>query len=49
VIDRFQDTYVFPLRDTTFEGVRAKIPYKYKDLLVAEYGKDSLTNTDFNG
>ncbi|KAJ9151917.1 Protein MNN4 [Pleurostoma richardsiae] len=44
----YRDTYIFPLRDTVFEGIPAKIPYKFKDLLENEYGKKSLTNTDFN-
>ncbi|KAB5549681.1 mannosylphosphorylation protein [Coniochaeta sp. 2T2.1] len=44
----FRDTYVYPLRRTTFEGVPAKIPYRYKDFLVSEYGEDALNNTDFH-
>ena len=42
VTDRFQDTSLFPLRDTIFEGVPAKIPYRYADLLREEYGEKSL-------
>lgn len=44
----FRDTYLYPLRKTTFEGVAAKIPYKYKEFLAGEYGADALVNTDFN-
>lgn len=44
----YRDTYVFPLRDTTFEGVPCKIPYRYQDMLQAEYGKNALTNTEFH-
>ncbi|KAM7195081.1 LicD family domain containing protein [Naviculisporaceae sp. PSN 640] len=44
----FHDTAIFPLRETTFEGVAAKIPYKYQQLLVEEYGKQALTRTHFN-
>ncbi|KAL1844951.1 hypothetical protein VTK73DRAFT_1449 [Phialemonium thermophilum] len=44
----YRDTYLYPLRDTTFEGVPAKIPYKYKALLAAEYGLKSLVNKDFH-
>ncbi|KAM0335391.1 hypothetical protein ACHAQA_000436 [Verticillium albo-atrum] len=40
----FRDTFLFPLLDTTFEGVKAKIPYKYKDFLISEYGKESLSD-----
>ncbi|EAA36077.2 hypothetical protein GE21DRAFT_1267 [Neurospora crassa] len=43
----FRDTYIFPLRDTIFEGVAAKIPYRYKDLLAKEYGDWSLTLKEF--
>ncbi|KAK4229759.1 mannosylphosphorylation protein [Podospora fimiseda] len=41
-----KDTFLFPLRDTTFEGVPAKIPYRYRELLAAEYGVDALIKGD---
>lgn len=44
----YRDTYIFPLRDTVFEGAPAKIPYRYKEVLQAEYGERSLTNTDYH-
>jgi hypothetical protein len=47
IIDHIQESYIFPLRDTFFEGQAAKIPYAYSEVLVAEYGKASLTNTHF--
>jgi hypothetical protein len=43
-----QDTYLYPLWDTTFEGVPAKVPYKYREFLIGEYGEDALRNPDFN-
>ncbi|TQN72877.1 Protein MNN4 [Colletotrichum shisoi] len=43
----FRDTYLYPLLDTTFEGVKAKIPYKYREMLVAEYGEKALTDKEF--
>jgi phosphorylcholine metabolism protein LicD len=43
-----QDTYLYPLRETTFEGVTAKIPYKYRDFLAGEYGEKALSNTEYN-
>lgn len=43
-----KDTYLYPLRDTTFEGVSVKIPYSYKEMLAAEYGEKALTNKFFN-
>lgn len=44
-----QDTYVFPLRETKFEGVSAKIPYRYEDMLVSEYGRRAVTQKAFAG
>ncbi|KAF4628343.1 hypothetical protein G7Y89_g9808 [Cudoniella acicularis] len=43
----YRDTYVFPLRDTFFEGTPAKIPFAYKEILEAEYHAKALTLTDF--
>jgi len=45
----YRDTYIFPLRDTFFEGTPAKIPFAYKELLEAEYREKALTLTDFEG
>ncbi|EWZ43111.1 hypothetical protein FOCG_01997 [Fusarium oxysporum f. sp. radicis-lycopersici 26381] len=45
----FKDKYIFPLLDTTFEGVQAKIPYRYKEILASEYGKGALSKTDYHG
>jgi len=43
----YRESYIFPLRDTFFEGQAAKIPYAYSEVLAAEYGKGSLTNTRY--
>ncbi|KAH6669550.1 LicD family-domain-containing protein [Halenospora varia] len=43
----YRDTYIFPLRDTFFEGTPAKIPFAYKEVLEAEYHQKALTLTDF--
>lgn len=40
---------MFPLRDTTFEGVACKIPYRYDEILAAEYGQKALNMTKFHG
>ncbi|KAF4965178.1 hypothetical protein FSARC_6996 [Fusarium sarcochroum] len=45
----FKDKYVFPLLDTTFEGLPAKIPYRYQEILASEYGSAALSKTDFHG
>jgi len=47
--DNRQDTYIFPLRDTFFEGTPAKIPFAYKEILEAEYRQKALTQVDFEG
>jgi hypothetical protein len=44
-----QDSYIFPLRDTVFEGAPAKIPFAYKEILEAEYRSKALTLQDFEG
>ncbi|KAF2440037.1 hypothetical protein P171DRAFT_320196, partial [Karstenula rhodostoma CBS 690.94] len=36
---------IFPLRMSVFEGVPAKIPYAYQELLAEEYGDGSLVRT----
>jgi len=45
----YRDSYIFPLRDTFFEGAPAKIPFAYKEILEAEYKKKALTLADFEG
>ncbi|KAK2048146.1 hypothetical protein LZ31DRAFT_490625 [Colletotrichum somersetense] len=42
-----RNVFLNPLLETTFEGVKAKIPYNYKEMLVSEYGEKALTNKDF--
>lgn len=44
-----QDTYLYPLLETTFEGVPCKIPYGYKEMLASEYDEKALKNTHFHG
>jgi phosphorylcholine metabolism protein LicD len=44
---RLEDIY--PLRETLFEGTKAKIPYNYKTILSEEYGQRSLILAQYNG
>jgi hypothetical protein len=44
----YNTTQIFPLRQTTFEGVPVKVPYAYQDLLVSEYGEKSLIDTVYH-
>lgn len=46
-LTRAQDTYLFPLLDTEFEGAPVKVPYKYQDMLAAEYGQDALSKVQY--
>jgi hypothetical protein len=46
---QFDEGYVFPLRETYFEGQKAMIPWAYEEILVAEYGEDALSNTVYEG
>lgn len=39
---------LYPLRSSTYEGVPAKIPYKYDEMLVKEYGNSSLSAVEFH-
>ncbi|KAF3491942.1 uncharacterized protein GIQ15_01459 [Arthroderma uncinatum] len=38
---------IYPLRETTCEGVLAKVPFNYVDILITEYGNDSLRRTEY--
>jgi hypothetical protein len=40
---------LYPMRETMFEGVRAKVPYNYDKILVDEYREKALIDTEFNG
>ncbi|KAF2224879.1 LicD family-domain-containing protein [Elsinoe ampelina] len=38
---------IFPLRESVFEDTPALIPYAYTEILMEEYGPNSLTNKDY--
>lgn len=40
---------LYPLQETTFEGVRALVPNAFEGILRAEYGRQSLEATHFEG
>ncbi|KNG50358.1 mannosylphosphate transferase [Stemphylium lycopersici] len=46
---RYQTTELYPMRETMFEGVVAKVPYNYDKILVDEYKEKALTVTEFHG
>ena len=39
---------IFPLRETVFEGVAARVPFAYAEVLTEEYGSEALSRTEFN-
>lgn len=39
---------IFPLRETHFEGVKAKVPYSYVPILIEEYSEQALITTEFH-
>jgi hypothetical protein len=45
----YSTSELYPMRETLFEGVRAKVPYDYDKILVDEYKVKALTETVFNG
>jgi len=45
----YLNTQIFPLRQSTLEGVDVKVPYAYEELLLEEYGTDALTEDWYNG
>ena len=40
---------LWPMRETTYEGVTAKVPYAYTRILLEEYGDKSLFTDEFEG
>ncbi|KAF2124541.1 hypothetical protein P153DRAFT_370943 [Dothidotthia symphoricarpi CBS 119687] len=45
----YDHSQLFPLRQTTFEGVEVLVPYAYEELLHEEYGPGALTRTKLHG
>jgi hypothetical protein len=45
----YKSTELYPMRETTFEGVLAKVPYEYDKILTDEYRESALLDTEFNG
>ncbi|KAK2787397.1 hypothetical protein FQN53_005308 [Emmonsiellopsis sp. PD_33] len=44
---KYKTSDLYPLRDSMYEGVPAKIPYRYHDILIKEYGHSALIVQDF--
>jgi hypothetical protein len=42
---RYEHKDIFPLQDTSFEGMPARVPFAHANVLVKEYGASSLVDT----
>lgn len=45
----FREKYIFPLRETSFEGTEALIPSAYMEVLSKEYGSEALIKGNYKG
>ncbi|KAL8849369.1 MAG: hypothetical protein Q9221_005667 [Calogaya cf. arnoldii] len=46
---RYHTTDLYPMRETMYEGVIAKVPYAYDRILTQEYNEKALVLTDYQG
>ncbi|KAL8835470.1 MAG: hypothetical protein Q9170_003303 [Blastenia crenularia] len=46
---RYHTTDLYPMRETMYEGVIAKVPYAYDRILTQEYEEKALILTDYEG
>ncbi|KAL8939269.1 MAG: hypothetical protein Q9216_003440 [Gyalolechia sp. 2 TL-2023] len=46
---RYHTTDLYPMRETMYEGVIAKVPYAYDRILTQEYKEKALVLTDYEG
>lgn len=46
---RYRTRDLYPMRETDFEGVPAKVPYSFDRILTDEYGMKSLVSTEWQG
>ncbi|PGH32634.1 hypothetical protein GX50_04548 [[Emmonsia] crescens] len=44
---KYKISDLYPMRESVYEGVPAKIPYKYDEILIKEYGHSALVVMDF--
>jgi hypothetical protein len=44
---KYNTTDLYPMRESVYEGVPAKVPYKYSEVLISEYGRMALVATQF--
>ncbi|POR36417.1 Protein MNN4 [Tolypocladium paradoxum] len=46
---RYASQDLWPMRVSEFEGAKARIPYNFEQILVDEYGPDSLVTEEYEG
>jgi hypothetical protein len=46
---KYHHADIWPLRDTTFEDMPAKIPYSFDEILIKEYSSKALVVTEYEG
>lgn len=46
---RYHTTDLYPMRETMYEGIIAKVPYAYDRILTQEYEEKALVMTDYEG
>lgn len=46
---RYKTTDLYPMRETMYEGVVAKVPYAYDSILTQEYQNKALVVTEYEG
>ncbi|KAL9103650.1 MAG: hypothetical protein Q9163_001309 [Psora crenata] len=46
---RYKTRDLWPMRETIYEGVRAKVPYAYERILGQEYGEKALIMEEYQG
>lgn len=46
---RYTTKELYPMRETTFQGVTANVPYSYENILTTEYANKALTKTQHMG
>lgn len=46
---RYRTRDLFPMRESTYEGVPVKIPYDYDKILMDEYQSKAMVLTEYEG
>lgn len=46
---RYHTSDLYPMRETVFEGVPAKVPYSYDKILLEEYHEKAFVVTEYQG